>query len=499
FRPKPAASRRSGPSGKSSQPATILADTYRVQLGATKPAPWDTHISSLWVHRGTYPTGPALVRNPSSGLLSILGLLLLALSPARAETILLTGATVHTVSSTTLAPGQVLVKDGKIEAVGLGLPAQADRVIDLKGLHLYPGLIAATTSLGLTEIGAVRATRDSIEVGDYTPDVESWIAINPDSELIPVARANGIAYALPVPQGGIVSGLSGLIKLDGWTAEQMTVKKPVALHLFWPNMALDTTPKERLKSKWKSPEDQAKERDAKLKAIDDFFEDARAYAKAREAAKKGETADPGANPSWEAMLPFERGEIPLMIHADELRQIKAAVKWAGQHGYKMILAGGRDAWKVADLLAPKKIPVIYENVFTLPQRDTESYDVHFQAPEILSRAGVQVIFSEGLSDFGTEWVRNLPYTAAQAMAFGLPEDEALKGITLYPAQALGVGDRLGAIAVGKDATLVATDGDLLDIRSNVKRMWIDGHEVSLESRHTRLYEKYRNRPRPAAR
>jgi imidazolonepropionase-like amidohydrolase len=401
------------------------------------------------------------------------------------------------VSGGVLSPGQVLIKDDKIEDVGLAVPGRADRVVDLKGLHLYPGLVAATTSLGLTEIGAVRASRDTTEVGDYTPDVESWVAINPDSELIPVARANRNANLLPLPQGGLVSGLSGLIRLDGWTTAQMVVKKPAALHLFWPAMALDLTPKERFKdkSKWKSPEDQARERAARLKAIDDFFEDARAYARVKAAAKKGETADPGVNPSWEAMLPFERGEIPLMIHADEMRQIKAAVKWSDDHGYKLILAGGRDAWQVADLLAQKKVPVIYEGAFTQPERDTESYDVHFTAAAILHRAGVKVSFSEGLGDFATEWLRNLPDAAAQAMAFVLPPDEAIKGITLYPAQALGVDDRIGSIAAGRDATLVATEGDVLDIRSNVKRMWIDGHEVSLESRHTRLYDKYRHRPR----
>src|SRR5437660_1495750 len=206
----------------------------------------------------------------------------------RAETILVTARTVHTVSGPTLTPGQVLISDGKIEAVEKTITTKADKVVDLDGQHLYPGLIAASTSLGLVEINAIRATRDASEVGEYTPDVEAWAAVNPDSELIPVARANGIAHFLPVPDGGIVAGQSGLMVVDGWTTEDMTVKKPVALHVFWPGMELNTTPKEEFKdkSKWKALEDQAKERREKIKTLEDFFEEARTYAKAREAGGK---------------------------------------------------------------------------------------------------------------------------------------------------------------------------------------------------------------------
>ena len=416
---------------------------------------------------------------------------------ASAETILFTAASVHTVAGETYSPGQMLVKDGKIVEVGTTLKAGAARRIDLKGLHLFPGVIAATSSLGLTEISAVRATQDTTEVGAYTPDVKSWLAVNPDSELLPVARANGITHFLAVPMGGIVTGQSGLIAMTGWTSEERTVKQPVALHLFWPDMNLDTTPKEQTKdkSKWKSLEDQAEERQKKLMEIDDFFQDAHAYARAKQAAND-DKADFQKHPAWEAMLPFLRREIPLMIHADELRQIKSAVRWAGAHQYQMILAGGRDAGQAADLIATNKIPVIYESTFDQPARDSDAYDVHFQAPALLQRAGVKVIFAPGLGGMTAAHARNLPYAAAQAVAFGLPEAEALKGITLYPAQALGVAERLGSLEAGKEATFLAVDGNILDIRANVKRMWIAGQEVSLESRHTRLYEKYKNRPKP---
>ncbi len=419
-----------------------------------------------------------------------------------AQTLLLQHGIIHTVSGATLTNGSVLIQDGKISKVEpanilVGSPTNA-AIIDLNGQHLYPGIIALDTVLGLSEIEAVRATRDMTEVGDFTPDVLSWVAVNPDSELIPVARANGIAYFEAAPRGNIVSGQSALLATDGWTCEQMLVAGPAALHLFWPGMDLNTTPKEKSRdpSKVKSLEDQAKERQTRLRSMEEFFEQAKAYAKARAAAAQGNAVAPEKIPAWDAMQPFVRGELPIVIHADEVRQIRAAVSWATTNQFKVILAGGRDAWMLADLLATNRIPVIYESVFVPPARDTESYDVHFHAPEILHAAGVEIALSFGPSGFAATSLRNLPYAAAQAVAFGLPEAEALKALMLHPAELAGVADRLGSIEIGKVATLFVCDGNLLDLRSNVKRLWIAGKEVSLEDRHTRLYEKYRNRPKP---
>jgi imidazolonepropionase-like amidohydrolase len=423
---------------------------------------------------------------------------LLSATFARSQSLLLSGATVHTVSGETLSPGKVAIKDGKITEVGANVTAENAQTIDLTGQHLFPGLIALNTVVGLVEISGVRATQDSTEVGDYTPDVESWVAVNPDSELIPVARANGIGYFQPVPHGGLVSGQSGLVGVEGWTTEQRTIKKPLALHVFWPNMDLDLSVRtsSRGKGKSKSPDDQAKDRRAKLRALREFFEDASAYAKARDAATKGSAPAPEVIPAWEAMLPYVRGQAPIMIHADEVRQIKAAVQWASTNKFKFVLAGARDAWMVADLLAKDHVPVIYSHVFTLPGRDTDSYDVHFEAASILSQAGVKVIFSAAETSFDAPLAKNLPYCAAQAMAFGLPYEEALKGITLYPAQVAGLADRLGSIEPGKEATLFSVKGDILDIRAEVTHMWFAGKEISLENRHTRLYQKYKNRPTP---
>src|SRR3989442_397266 len=434
----------------------------------------------------------------------VLVFLLTAALPAFAESILLTGATAHTASGPTLAPGQVLIKDGKIEAVEKTIETKADQVVNLDGQHLYPGLIAASTSLGLVEINAIRASRDASEVGEYTPDVEAWAAVNPDSELIPVARANGITHFLPVPSGGIVAGQSGLMVVDGWTTEDMTVKKPVALHLFWPGMELNTTPKEEFKdkSKWKSLEDQAKERREKIRALEDFFAEARDYSKAREAGGRNGLPSKNVIPAWEAMLPYLRGARPVMVHADDERQIQSAVQWAATNSFKIILAGARDAWKVAGLLATNNVPVIFERIYnqgsdlsSTPARDTYRYDVYFAAPETLRKAGVKVIFSGGLGGDAAATIRNLPYTAAQAAAFGLPEEEALKGITLYPAEILGVAHRIGSIEAGKEATIFAAHGNILDIRSNVKRMWICGEGSKLQKPHTRAFEKKKTTPR----
>jgi imidazolonepropionase-like amidohydrolase len=428
-------------------------------------------------------------------------LLSVLISFARADTLLLSNAIVHTVSGDTITNGEVFMANGKISAVGTNLTAPEVKVMDLGGQDLYPGMIALDTILGLTEIGAVRATQDSTESGEYTPDVESWIAVSPDSELIPVTRANGVAFFEPVPMGGVVSGQSGLVAVEGWTSELRAVKKPMALHLFWPSMELDTSVRERSRTKGgggtppKSLDEQTKERTAKLHALEDFFNEAAHYEKAKIAGVNGKGSAQEIIPAWEAMLPYIRGELPVTVHADEIRQIKAAILWSSTNHLKVIIAGGRDASMAADLLAARKIPVVYSHTFTLPSRDSDSYDVQFKAPEVLRKAGVQVTFGNGLSTMDAALTKNLPYSAAQAVAFGLPEPEALKGLTLYPAQLTGTADRFGSIEQGKEATLFACEGSILDARTKVTHMWVAGKEISLENRHTRFYEKYKNRPR----
>lgn len=437
-----------------------------------------------------------------TALLCLAGLALAGAS-ATAQTLLLSNAVVHTVSGDVIRDGQVLIRKGKIRAVGkdIELPRKLRKrqVVNLEGMNLYPGLIAATTSMGLTEINAVRATRDYQEVGTFTPDVYSWLAVNPDSTLIPVARANGITHFVPVPRGGTVSGFSGVMATGGWTVEDMVIKKVSGLHLDWPSMRINTTPKDEFKdkSKYKSPDKQAKERKERIKRIDDFFDEAEAYLKARGAARSEERLDSFAKiPAWEALLPVLERRVPIMIRAHDLREIKAAAAWAEKRNYRIVMVGGTEAWRVADLLAEKEIPVVYEATFVQPLRDTDPCDAQFKAPAVLTQAGVKTAISMGVGSFDSSNLRNLPYTAAHSLPYGWSPAEALKSITLEPAEVLGVGDRLGSIEPGKDATLIAVQGDLLDIRSQVKRMWIGGQETSLESRHTQLYQRYKNRPLP---
>lgn len=420
-------------------------------------------------------------------LTSFLCALVALAAAAHAETLLLRGATVHTVARGTLSPGDVLVRDGKIAAVAAKINEAADRTVDLAGQHLFPGLIGTATDLGLVEIGGVRATVDARETGEFTPEIESWLAVNPDSELIPVARANGLTHFVPVPQGKLLAGTSGVVAARGWTIEDMLVRRRTAMHLFWPAQSL-TVPGPDAPGKTKPLDEQARLRRENVRAVEQFFADAEAWTK--------RPAGSPAVPAWEAMRPVLAGEIPLMIHADDQREIRTALKWSESHPrLRLVLVGGRDAWMFAEELARRKIAVIYTEVFTLPSQASDSYDVQFRAAAVLHRAGVTVAIGTGLTRMNAPNQRNLPYLAAQASAFGLPADAALAAITLVPAQLHGVADRLGSIEPGKEASFFAATGDILDIRSEVKRLWIGGAEQSLESRHTRLSERYRARPR----
>lgn len=416
----------------------------------------------------------------------VISFLLVPASSVRADTLLLRNATVHTVAKGTLTPGDVLIKDGRIAAVADRIADPADRTLDLKGLHLYPGLISPSTDLGLVEISGVRASVDDRETGEFTPEVQSWMSVNPDSELIPVARANGVTHFAPTPQGRFLTGTSGMVAARGWTIEDMVVRRKTAMHLVWPDQSLNVPSPTSTNAK--SLDEQARDRREKVRSIEQFFADAEAWEK--------RPAGSASVPAWEAMLPVLRGEIPLIIHAQSQREIKSALKWSEPHPkLRIVILGGRDAWMLAGELAKRKIAVIYSEVYTLPARTSDAYDVQFRAPAILRQAGVSVAISEGLEKASASGQRNVPYLAAQAAAFGLSPDDALASITLVPAQIHGVSDTLGSIEVGKDASLFVATGDILDIRSQVKHVWISGVEQSLETRHTRLAERYRSRPK----
>ena len=402
----------------------------------------------------------------------------------------LVGGVIHSADGV-VDGGTILLVDGKIAAIGknVTLPEGTERV-DINGKHVYPGLIAANTAMGLVEVSSVRATRDYGEVGSINPNVRAEVSVNPDSELIPVGRANGILASLVVPMTGLVSGTSALMAMDGWTWEDMTLKAPLGLHVSWPRMTVNTawwndTPKKK----------QLERRDERIRSINDIFADARAYAKARAASEKKGIPYHDSDMRLEAMLPVLAGDVPVYVNASGIDEINAAIDWAVANGLKMVLVGGYDAGLATDLLKKHDIPVIITGVHRTPGRRWADYDEPFKLPLVLHEAGVRYCIATRNGGFSTAHIRNLPYHAAMAAAFGLPKEEALKAITQYPADILGVGERLGSLAVGKDATLIVTDGDPLEIVTHVERAFISGRVVDLTSRHTQLYDKYSEKQR----
>lgn len=418
------------------------------------------------------------------------------ITPAKrpAAPVLLRCGEVHTVSGAVLAKTDVLLVDGKIAQVGAALKVPAGtQQIDITGLRVYPGFISANTTLGLEEIGAVRATVDTTEVGLINPNARTQVAINPDSELIPVTRANGVltAHVAPTSQSdegaapGLIAGASALLRLDGWTWEDMTLRATVGIHVYWPS------PSEGRRAR--AVDESKKRLDEQMKTLRNSFAAARAYQRAKDAAA-GKPLE--SDLRWEAMLPAVRGEAPVFVHADDVKQIVAALDWARDEKVKIILVGGNDAWRVADRLKVADVAVIVGGTFVLPTRRDDGYDAIYANAGKLHAAGVRFCIANSASvAAGAANGRNLPYEAAMAAAFGLPAEEALKAITLYPAQILGVGAELGSIEPGKRATIIVSDGDPLEIPTQVKMAFIDGARIDLRSRHTDLYEKYLKRYR----
>ena len=389
-------------------------------------------------------------------------------------------------------PGELLIEGAKIIRIGKSIEKPKDfTLIDWSEYEIYPGLISPGSSLGLAEINALRPTRDEREVGSHTPEIEAWTAVNPDSELIPVARANGITHSLIIPMGGTISGTSGVIALDGWGIEEMSIKQKVALHIWWPGQGISLPIRGK---ESKSIEEQEKNRKKSVDEIDEFFDQAEAYARYRKTSRNNKS---DFNPSWEAMIPVVSQKIPLIIHADEKRQIASAIDWGQKRKYKIIISGGRDAWKIAERISSMQIPVIYRHVFTAPTQVNLPFDTQFSAPRILANAGVELSIGLRLGSWSAANQRNLPYHAAQAIPLGLRRQDALAAITINPARILGLKHRLGTLEEGKEATFIACTGDIFDLRASIKHMRIAGEQVDLSSRHTRLFEKYKKRPKKA--
>jgi imidazolonepropionase-like amidohydrolase len=418
-------------------------------------------------------------------------LTVVSLRAAGPDTILLRGATVHPVSGPDIADGSVLVRDGKIAEVGahIAVPKGA-RVIELKGLHIYPGMIDSATEIGLTEIEAVREMSDISDIGLFKPQLRAATAVNPASEHIPVTRANGITSVITNPGGGIVAGQSVLMHLNGWTMEDMVVRAPAAMRLEFPNIR---TPNrfggaEAPAGRTSAFADAKKRYEQQLQELNDFMESARRYRQAKAAGGPDFETDL----KLEAMIPVLDGKVPMLIRAEKEKTIKEAIAFADKQKVHMILEQGAEAWKIAPELKAHNIPVVLPPTLRLPDQEDDPYDKPFSIPGELSKAGVKFAFAS-FGPGSEDNPRNLPYEAAAAVGFGLPYEEALKAVTLYAAQIWGVGDELGSIEKGKWADLIVTDGDPLETRTQIKQMFIKGAPVDLENKHHRLYEKYLTR------
>jgi imidazolonepropionase-like amidohydrolase len=413
---------------------------------------------------------------------------------ARAEVVAFTNATVHPGRSGTMNDAMVIIDGDRVLDLGDDVsPPPGARIVDCTGKHIYPGLVSAHTVLGLTEIMSVAGTNDWMETGNLNPNIRAETQFNPESDLLPVTLVNGVTSALVVPRGGAISGTSALMRLTGWTWEDMTLKAPVGLHVQWPGAASGRGGYDP-----RSEEEQKKAREQAVAAIRQAFDDARAYWPARRAEGLSGIPRHDRDVKWEAMGLALRGEFPVFIHAASLAQIKAALEFAGQQGLRrVVLVGGGDAWRLADTLKARDIAVVVGPVLALPRRGYEPYDEAFTVAAKLHAAGVKFCISDGGSPFGASNARNLPYQAAMAAAFGLPKDEALRSITLSPAEILGVDKMVGSLEPGKYADLVIADGDLLEPATHVEQVWVGGRPVSMETRQTRLFQKYDKRPRGA--
>jgi imidazolonepropionase-like amidohydrolase len=439
----------------------------------------------------------------------------------------LVGGTVHTgerehAEPVVYAPGVVLLKDGRIQGVyaGDGRPPEGFEIVDVTGLHVWSGLIDAGTSIGLQEIESVAGTMDVDEIGQDQPDLRASTGWHADSAHIAVARVNGITSALIVPGGQRVQGQSSAMALEGWTASEAVIRDAVALHVVAPRTERKRDKKGERPERaltWadscmsgvpgpagpragddddedeKKDEDEDKplaERvDAAWKDLRTMFEDAREYARASGEAKQRGVPGPDHDPRLEALAPYAIGAAPVVFEASAADTIADALDFAVREGLRPIIAGGLEAWKVADRLALHDVPVILGPVLAMPPTREDLYDAPFTNASLLHRAGVRFCFRS--ADSSTS--RNLPYNAGMAVAFGLPEDAAMAALTSDAAAILGLSGEVGVLAPGLRADVIVTDGSPLQIRTAIKRVIIGGRDVGLESRHTQLYERYRAR------
>lgn len=404
------------------------------------------------------------------GALSFAALSAAELPGDRQQTpIVLVGGTVHRIDGASEV-ADLVFDEGRIVAIGtdIAIPKDAERV-DVQGQHVFPGLIDADSAIGLIEVDAVRATDDMREIGLINPNVQASIAFNPDTEMIPVTRANGILFANVVPRGSFVTGRSSLLMLDGWNVQDMTARKQTGLHIRWPRI------------------ESGEARNERLDELDKLLDDARAYHSLRKAEETAEF-----DTRLEAMGAVLAKKTAVFAHADSLSSIQSAVAFAVKNDLRLVIVGGYDAPDAAKLLKRNKVPVVVNGTLRLPRQRHAAYNEPFTVPQRLHAAGIKFCIG-GEGRFGASNARNLPYHAGAAVAHGLPVDIALRSVTLSAAEILGAAKRIGSLTKGKDATLFVANGNILEVSTQVSRAFVQGRAVSLENRHSRLYDKFRTK------
>lgn len=408
-----------------------------------------------------------------------------------APTYVIRNARIVTVSGADIDNGTLVISGGLITAVGASasVPAGAQE-IDARGLTVYPGMIDVGTNMGLVEVSAgARGTVDTQELGDMNPNIAALWSINPHSSHIAVTRVAGVTSVLSLPSGGIISGQAAFINLAGTSPREMAVVPEATLMVEFPRVGGGGG---FFQAQQGITPDAITQRDRRVEDLRRMLRDAEAYGRAQDAYRK----DPKSVPrpvtdlKLAALIPYARGERPVIFRAERERDIRGAIRFAEEMKLKPIIIGASEGSKIAVFLKEHNVPVILDSVLNLPLREDDAYDSLYETAAKLQAAGVRFCISTG--DSGAH-VRDLPFQAGMAAAFGLPKDEALKSVTLYPAQIVGVADRMGSIEQGKIANLVIADGDVLEARSNIRYLFINGRQIPLVSRHTMLNDEFKDR------
>lgn len=407
-------------------------------------------------------------------------------TPAKMKkgSVLLHNGTVHVGNGKVIKDGSVAFEDGKLTYVGRAgaiSTADYDTVIDAKGKHIYPGIIAPNSTLGLHEIGAVRATDDDSEVGSMNPNVRSIIAYNTDSRITPTVRTNGVLLAQITPRSnstGSIAGTSSIVELDGWNWEDAVYKMDDGIHVYWPRMFVSS-------GWWAEPggTKMSKRYPTAVEKLRMFFEEAKAYCEQDSYDHK--------DLKFEAMRGVFDGTKKVYFHSDYVKEITDLVFFARDFKVKSVLVGGYDSWMVTDLLRENDIPVMLRRLHSLPTRAEQDVDLPYKIPAMLQKDSV-LFCLENSGDMEAMGTRNLPFYAGTAAAYGLTKEEALMSITLNTARILGIETRVGSLEKGKDATFFMSTGDALDMMSNnVELAFIQGKQIELNSEQIDLYKKYK--------